>query len=125
MDFARSLRRISGIISWARPPGAGTGCRVHSARLAARWSASSAAHPTPLYLGSIACLSLGLIIIPLVFAAIIGAPAAVLLLVFILAMVPALTITVELVNWVVTQVVKPEALPHMDFSRGFQRSVQP
>ena len=75
-------------------------------------------HPTPLYLGSIACLSLGLMIIPLVFAAMVGAPAAGLLLVFILALVPALTIAVDLVNWAVTQVVKPEGLPRMDFSQG-------
>ena len=57
-------------------------------------------------------------IIPLVFAAMVGAPAAGLLLVFILALVPALTIAVDLVNWAVTQVVKPEGLPRMDFSRG-------
>ncbi len=41
-----------------------------------------------------------------------------LLLVFILALVPALTMAVDLVNWLVTQTVKPEALAHMDFSRG-------
>ena len=75
-------------------------------------------HPTPLYLGSIACLSLGLIIIALVFAAMVRAPGAGLLLVFILALVPALTIAVELLNWAVTQVVKPEDQPRMDFSRG-------
>ena len=75
-------------------------------------------HPTPLYLGSIACLSLGLMIIPLVFAAMVGAPVAGLLLVFILTLIPALTIAVDLVNWVVTQVVKPQGLPSMDFSRG-------
>ena len=74
--------------------------------------------PTPLYLGSIASLSLGLLIIPLVFSAMVGAAASELLLVFILALVPALTIAVELVNWAATQVVKPETLPCMDFSRG-------
>ncbi len=75
-------------------------------------------HPTPIYLGSIACLSLGFMMIPLVFAAIVRTPAAGLLLVFVLALIPALTIAVELVNWAVTQVFKPESLPHMDFSRG-------
>ena len=75
-------------------------------------------HPSPLYLGSIGILLLGLIIIPLVFAVMIGASKAELLFVFILALVPGLTITVELVNWVVTQVVKPEILARMDFSRG-------
>jgi cyclic beta-1,2-glucan glucanotransferase len=75
-------------------------------------------HPTPLYLGSIASLSLGLMMIPLVYAAMVRAPAAGLLLVFGLALAPALTIAVDLVNWVVTQVVKPEGLLHMDFSRG-------
>ncbi len=76
------------------------------------------AHPTQLYLGAIACFSLGLIIIPVVFAGLTGASAAVLLLVFLLALVPALTIAVDLVNWLVTQFVRPEALPHMDFSQG-------
>jgi len=74
--------------------------------------------PTLLYLGSIACLSLGLIMIPLVFSAMVRAPAAGLLLVFILALFPSLTIAVELVNWVVTRIVKPEGQPRMDFSRG-------
>jgi cyclic beta-1,2-glucan synthetase len=75
-------------------------------------------HPTPIYLGAIACFALGLMLIPLVFAAMLRTPAAGLLLVFVLALVPALTIAVELVNWAVTQAVKPESLPQMDFSRG-------
>ena len=76
------------------------------------------AHPTPLYLGSIASLSLGLILISLLFAALLGASPAGLLLVMVLAFIPAITIAVELTNWMVTQIVKPESLPHMDFSRG-------
>ncbi len=83
-----------------------------------RWERFTRSHPTPLYLGSIACLTLGLIIIPLGFAALVRATAAGLLMVFLLALVPALTIAVELVNWVVTQVVKPEGQPRMDFSQG-------
>jgi hypothetical protein len=75
-------------------------------------------HPAPLYLGSIASLLLGLMSIPLAFAAVVGAPVAGLLLVFVLTLIPALTITVDLVNWAVTQVVKPQGLPSMDFSRG-------
>ncbi len=57
-------------------------------------------------------------LIPLFFAAIAGAQAAGRLLVFILAMIPALTISVDLVNWAVTQVLKPQGMPRMDFSRG-------
>jgi len=75
-------------------------------------------HPTPLYLGSIASLSAGLIMVPLILSAIAGTSAAGLLLVFILALVPALTIAVDLVNWVVTQVIKPVSQSRMDFSRG-------
>ena len=75
-------------------------------------------HPTPLYLGSIASLSIGLMIIALIIAAVLGAPAASFLLVFMLTLVPALTIAVELVNWAVIQLIEPESLPHMDFSRG-------
>jgi cyclic beta-1,2-glucan synthetase len=75
-------------------------------------------HPTPLYLGSIAGLSLGLVTIPMLLAALGGGAPASLLLVFVLALIPALTIAVELVNWLVTQVIKPESLPRMDFSKG-------
>ncbi len=83
-----------------------------------RWVRFIRKHPTPMYLGSIASISLGLMVIPLVFAAMEEAPVAVLLLVFVLALVPALTMAVDLVNWLVTQAVKPEALAHMDFSKG-------
>ena len=75
-------------------------------------------HPAPLYLGSIASLSLGLMSIPLAFAAVVWAPVAGPLLVFVLTLIPALTIAVDLVNWAVTQVVKPQGLPSMDFSGG-------
>ena len=76
------------------------------------------AHPTPIYLGSIAFLSFGLMMIAIAFAAMLRAPVDGLLLVFILALVPALTTAVDLVNWAVTQVVKPVGLPRMDFSQG-------
>ncbi len=56
--------------------------------------------------------------IPLVYAAIVGAPGVALLLVVILALIPALTIAVELVNWAVTQIIRPESLARMDFSGG-------
>jgi cyclic beta-1,2-glucan synthetase len=83
-----------------------------------RWERFIRSHPTSLYLGTIAGLSLGLMIIPLAFSVFLRTPLAGLLLVFILVLVPALTIAVELVNWAVTQVIKPEDLPHMDFSQG-------
>ena len=78
----------------------------------------SRSYPAQLYLGSIASLSLGLMILPLFLAVLVRAPAAGLLLVFILALVPVLTIAVDLVNWAVTQVIKPEGQPRMDFSQG-------
>jgi len=83
-----------------------------------RWERLARSHPTRLYLGSIALLTLGLLIIPLVFASMFGGQAIELLFVFVLALVPAITIAVELVNWVFTQVFKPQELPSMDFSRG-------
>jgi len=83
-----------------------------------RFERSILNHPTLFYLGSIASLSLGFLLIPLVYAAGVGASAAELLLVFTLTLIPAITIAVELVNWAVTQVVKPESQPRMDFSRG-------
>ena len=57
--------------------------------------------------------------IPLIFAALLNATrGSGIPLVFVLALVPALTIAVELANWMVTQIVKPESLPQMDFSQG-------
>ncbi len=83
-----------------------------------RWERFTRSHPTSLYLASIVCLTLGMLMIPLGFAALVRATAAGLLVVFLLALIPALTIAVELVNWTVTQIVKPESQPRMDFSQG-------
>ena len=74
--------------------------------------------PTPFYLGTITCLTLVLIMIALVFSNLLGASTAALLWIFILGIIPAITLTVDLVNWAVTQILKPQDLPHMDFSRG-------
>jgi cyclic beta-1,2-glucan synthetase len=76
------------------------------------------ANPTTLYLGLIASLSVGLMAIPLVFAALRSIPVTEFLLILVLSLVPTLTIAVELANWLVTQIVKPESLPQMDFSGG-------
>jgi cyclic beta-1,2-glucan glucanotransferase len=79
------------------------------------------AHPAPLYLGSIVCIALGFILIPLTIAALARASATELLLVLILSLVPALTIAVDLVNWAVTQVIRPEGLPRMDFRKSIPK----
>lgn len=84
-----------------------------------RWERIGRDHPTRLYLGSIALITLGLLIILQVLANIFGSQAIELLFVFILTLVPAITIAVELANWVFTQVFKPHGLPSLDFSRGF------
>jgi cyclic beta-1,2-glucan synthetase len=75
-------------------------------------------HPTPVYLGMIALLSIGLIALPLAFAASIRASSVALVLIFFISLIPSITIAVEVVNWAITQIFKPEDMPHMDFSQG-------
>ena len=116
-DSARSLTRISDIISWDKAARRWNRCRLHSERLAAI-EAPDTQPPCSTLLG-VDCKPLaGIDGIPLAFAAVVWAPVAGPLLVFVLTLIPALTIAVDLVNWAVTQVVKPQGLPSMDFSGG-------
>ncbi len=78
-----------------------------------RWFLS---HPTFTYLGSIAVVIAALLALPLVYAAARGASALGLLGIALLVLVPAWTIAVGLVNWLITQLLKPRLLPKMDFS---------
>lgn len=75
-----------------------------------------------LYLTSLAILSVVALVIvsaPLVRIDTLSWPAAFMVL---FALVPATTLAISLVQWIVARTVKPEPVPKMDFSRGIPES---
>jgi cyclic beta-1,2-glucan synthetase len=80
-----------------------------------RWIFS---HPTLVYLGGVLLIS-AMILSGLVFYGVdAGAVGWRLALSAILGLIPAVTISVTLVNWLVTHSIAPRVLPKMDFSKG-------
>jgi len=72
-------------------------------------------HPTPVYLGSIGLIAFIVVLGGILYARDAGAslwqePAAGLLL-----LIPALTVSVSLISWIITLVIPPRVLPKMDF----------
>lgn len=88
-----------------------------------RWARS---HPALLYLGSISLLAILFMSLLINYAWFSGGRLWQLLLVFLLSIVPVLTLSVDVVNWAVTHIVKPRILPKMDFggSQGDNRRVK-
>ncbi len=72
----------------------------------------------PLYLGSIAVITLGLAAVLLAMASRDGVADEVLVALGILLMLAASHVAVGMVNWVATLLVTPHSLPRMDYSRG-------
>jgi len=68
MDSTHSLRHILGIISWVKAARRWNRLPGNTPKGRRRLERFIRSHPTQLYLGSIASLSLGLMIIPLAFA---------------------------------------------------------
>jgi cyclic beta-1,2-glucan synthetase len=87
----------------------GTSSRIRSALLA---------HPTSLYLGSIAILSMLLVGVLLTYTAISGGSLAQLIIAGVIGFGLALETAVTIVHWIVTHLIKPQSLPRMDFSEG-------
>lgn len=75
-------------------------------------------HPTLVYLGSIALLTLAAVLGLVGYAATAGGTPAQRIAVVLLAVLPTSALTVTLVNWLVTQVVPPRLLPRLDFEEG-------
>ena len=73
--------------------------------------------PTLIYLGSLFILTGFLVALAGAFASA-GGHAWLIALVVILSFIPALTASVDIVNWAVTHIVTPRRLPKMDFSEG-------
>jgi cyclic beta-1,2-glucan synthetase len=74
--------------------------------------------PTVTYLGSIAILSVLIILGLLTYAALSGGSPAQLIVVGMFGFGLALEVAITLVNWNVTHSIKPQSLPRMDFSEG-------
>jgi len=74
-------------------------------------------HPTFVYLGPVTFLTLLLLAGTLAYAANAAASGWQLALTFFLFLLPATTVAVGVVNWLVTQMVEPHVLPKLDFSR--------
>jgi cyclic beta-1,2-glucan synthetase len=76
------------------------------------------AHPTWVYLNGIGLLTLIFVLGGLYYAISTGATWLQMLGIGMLFLIPALTVSVNLVNWVVTLAIPPRILPKMDFEDG-------
>ncbi len=76
------------------------------------------AHPTLVYLGSVSGITLLLVFLLVRFTLNAGSSGWQGVLAGILGLIPFLTVAVNLVNWVITNAVKPRVLPKMDFKDG-------
>lgn len=80
-----------------------------------RWAYT---HPTLVYLGAIFFLTLLLAALLFAYAANTTEELVLRLLAVIFSLFPATTVSVSLVNWLVTNLVPPRILPKLDFSEG-------
>ncbi|RIK41851.1 MAG: hypothetical protein DCC55_10590 [Chloroflexi bacterium] len=76
------------------------------------------AHPTHFYLGAIALIALLIATAAVAYAVAAGGSLWFVLLAALLMVVPALTIAVDLVNYLVTQLIPPRTLPKLEFEQG-------
>ncbi len=85
------------------------------------WEAASAwlkGHPTLVYLGSIGSLAASLLLLGGAYAAFVGADVRLVVLAVALLVVPAFTVAVSVVNYVLNRLLRPTLLPRLDFSDG-------
>ncbi len=75
-------------------------------------------HPTLVYLGSIALLTLVIMLGLVRYASVAGGTLVQLAGVGLLVLLPAMAVSVHLVNWLVTHTVPPRLLPRLDFQAG-------
>jgi cellobiose phosphorylase len=80
-----------------------------------RWAKRYA---TPVYLGSIALLTMGFVVGLLMASAKAGATPMLLVLLGILALLPASELALQIVNFLVTRLITPYPLPRMSFKEG-------
>ncbi|HSL42234.1 MAG TPA: glucoamylase family protein [Anaerolineales bacterium] len=75
-------------------------------------------HATPVYLGSIALLTLLLISLAVFYAIRAGGTTLQILIAGALALLPASSVAIEIVNWLVVAIVPPRTLPKLSFQRN-------
>ena len=80
--------------------------------------------PTFTYLGSILLITLLLLAVPLAYTAAVQATPWQMIIAVLLTFIPATTMAVSLVNWLVTHLVSPRLLPKLDLSEGVPASCQ-
>ena len=90
----------------------------YRAGLRDRLSDAARRHPTPLYLGPIWLLAALLLLAGLAAGRAWGADAAQQVLILVLGIVPALTVAVSVVDWLVTLLASPRVLPKLDLDEG-------
>ena len=76
------------------------------------------AHPTPVYLGGIGLIAFIILLGGILYAHKAGAHWGAELAVGLLLLIPALTVSVGLVNWIITLTIPPRVLPKMDFEHN-------
>jgi cyclic beta-1,2-glucan synthetase len=87
-----------------------------------RWGLQQ--QPTFTYLGSILLIMLVLLVGPLAYTAAITVTPWKMIVVALLTFIPATTIAISLVNWLVSYLVRPRLLPKLDLSDGVPASCQ-
>ncbi|HKY53840.1 MAG TPA: glucoamylase family protein, partial [Anaerolineales bacterium] len=75
-------------------------------------------HSTLIYLGSITTLTIVLTSILILYAAIIGGNLAQIVLAGILTVLPASSVAIGFVNWLIMSIISPRTLPKLDFQTG-------
>jgi cyclic beta-1,2-glucan synthetase len=75
-------------------------------------------HPTMLYLSGIGLLTLAVLLAMVIYVSAAGGTAFPLALALLLSLLPASTVAVHVVNWLISRIVPPSILPKMDFSEG-------
>ena len=72
-------------------------------------------HPTPVYLSGVALITFIVVLGGVLYARAAGANPWQEVMVGLLLLIPALTVSVSLINWIITLVIPPRVLPKMDF----------
>jgi cyclic beta-1,2-glucan synthetase len=72
-------------------------------------------HPTPVYLSGISLITFIVVLGGVLYARAAGANPWQEVMIGLLLFIPALTVSVSLINWIITLVIPPRVLPKMDF----------
>lgn len=74
--------------------------------------------PTSIYLGSILLLAALLLTLTVYYASLYANAFWVSFLVFLLTIIPAITVSTQIINWILSLILKPNVLPKLEFEDG-------